>query len=61
MLHRVLSFIGVGEFDVAEAAAIVRVEPVGGELHVLDLAVAAEDLDDVLLGDVAGDASDVDA
>lgn len=61
VLHGVLSLVGVGEFDVAETAAVLRVEAVGGELYVLDLSVAAEDLDDMVLGDVACETTDMDA
>lgn len=61
MLHGVFSIIWIKVLDVAESAPVLRVESVCWEFDVLDLSVAAEDLDYVLLGDVAGQPSDVNA
>lgn len=61
VLHRVFSFIRVREFNIAETTSVLRVEPIGGELNVLDFSVAAEDFDNMLLCDIASEATDVDA
>ena len=60
MLHRVLRVVRVGELHVAEAAPQVLVHVVFRKVHVLDRAVRAEDLHDVLLVDGPREAADVD-
>jgi hypothetical protein len=61
VLHCVFCIVGVREFHVAEAATVLRVESIGGKFDVLDFSIAAEDLDNVLLGDIACKATDMDA
>lgn len=61
VLHCVLGIIWIVVLDVAEAATRLRVETIGRKLDVLNLAIYAEDLNNVLLGDVARQSSDVDA
>lgn len=61
VLHRVFSFIRVGKFNIAETTSVLRVEPIGRELNVLDFSVAAEDFNDMLFSDIASEATDVDA
>lgn len=61
VLHCIFSLVGIGEFNIAEAASILWVETVGGKFNILYFSIAAEDLDDVLLGDISCEASNVDA
>lgn len=61
MLHCVLGVVRIVELDVAEPSPVLRMETVGWELDGLDFSVAGEDLDDMFLGHVAGQAADVDA
>ena len=61
VLHRVFSFVGVGEFNIAETTSVLRVETIGREFNVFDFSIAAEDFDDVFLCDIASEATDVDA
>lgn len=61
MLHGVFSVIRIEVLNVAESTSVLRMKSVCRELDVLDLSVAAEDLDDVLLGDVPGQTTDVNA
>lgn len=61
MLHCVFGLVGCQKFNVAESAAVLGMETIGGEFDELDFSVAAEDLDDVFLGDIACETADVDA
>lgn len=61
VLHCVLSVVRIVELDVAESASILRMETICWELNGLDFSVAGEDFDNMFLGHVASQATDVDA
>lgn len=61
VLHCVLGVIRIVELDVAESTPVVRMETVCWELDGLNFSVARKDFDDMILRDVAGQATDVDA
>lgn len=61
VLHCVLGIVRIVVLDVAKAATHQRMETIGRKLDVLYFAVYAEDLNNVLLGDVACQSSDMDA
>lgn len=61
VLHCVFGLIRVAELNIAEPTTVLRMETVGRKLDGLDLAINAEDFDDMVLGDVARQSSNVDA
>lgn len=60
VFHRVFGLVSGLELDVGVSTTQMRVDVVLGEFHVLDDAVGAEDLHDVVLVDGAGQTADVD-
>lgn len=57
VLHSVFGLIRVAELNIAEATTVLGVETVGRKLDGLDLAINAEDFEDMVLGDVARQSS----